>query len=100
VVALPHAALAAQNASCAKQASGFLGFPTWYKYLDFTEGSADCDIDYNFETDIAKVLLAVFEIILRIGSMVAVGFVIYGGFQYILSQGEPERLKGARTTII
>lgn len=32
--------------------------------------------------------------------MVAVGFIIFGGFQYMLSQGEPERTKGARSTIL
>ena len=44
--------------------------------------------------------MAGFEIILRIGSVVAIGFVIFGGFQYIISQGEPERIKNSRTTII
>ena len=32
--------------------------------------------------------------------MVAVAFVIYGGFKYVTSQGEPEAYKSAQQTII
>jgi hypothetical protein len=32
--------------------------------------------------------------------MVAVAFVIYGGFQYINSRGEPDRAASGRKTII
>lgn len=79
----------------------FLGLPTWYKYLDKAVDSAgDCSIQFELATDASKILLAVFEIILRIGGIVAVGFIIYGGFQYIISQGEPERTKGAKSTIL
>jgi hypothetical protein len=85
------------GASCQEPATSFFGLPTWYKYLSF---SGDCDIEFDMQQDIPKVALALFEIILRLGGLVAVGFVIYGGFQYILSQGEPDRLKGARGTII
>jgi len=96
-VAIPES-----GGDCAKKSDSFLGFPTWYKYLSLEEGStvAQCSIKFDFQSDIPKVLLAIFEIVLRIGGIVAVGFVIYGGFQYILSQGEPENLKNARGTII
>lgn len=97
---LATSSVAAANANCTKNSSTFLGFPTWYKYLDFEEGSEDCDITFDVKKDIGKVLLAVFEIILRVAGLVAVGFVIFGGFQYLISQGEPDRIKGARTTII
>lgn len=90
----------AQNVNCTGSSKTFLGFPTWYKYLDFQEGSEDCEIEFNFATDISKILLAVFEILLRVAGLVAIGFVLFGGFQYILSQGEPEQVKGAKSTII
>ncbi|MBA3758545.1 hypothetical protein H0X10_02845 [Candidatus Saccharibacteria bacterium] len=101
-VLLPAAAHAATRANCVESAGGFLSFPTWYKYLDpvFDDASKACNLNLAFPDDIGKVLLAVFEIILRVGSLVAIGYVIYGGIQYIISQGEPERIKNARTTII
>jgi hypothetical protein len=44
--------------------------------------------------------MAVSEILLRLASIIAVGFIIFGGFKYITSQGEPDRAKDARSTII
>lgn len=91
-------------AACNPGAGGdLLGLPTWYKYLDGNTSGAKCTpvIDFtNHPEDIGKILLAVFEIVLRIGSLAAIGFVIFGGVQYILSQGEPEQTKGARSTIV
>jgi hypothetical protein len=87
--------------SCKTQADNFLGFPTWYKYIiDPASSTTECILKFDPRTDIPKLLLAVFEIILRVGGLVAVGFIIYGGIQYLISQGEPEKTKGARTTII
>ena len=75
-----------------------LGFPTWHKYL--TKEGSDCIIKFDIQKDFPKILLAIFEIILRIGGLVAVGFIIYGGFRYMLSQGEPDGIKGAQATIV
>lgn len=94
---------------CGDENQSFLSFPTWYKYLDKAPGSGGrCDIavpkdaEGNTRIDqvIAPVLLAIFEIILRIGGIAAVGFIIFGGFQYLISQGEPDRTKGAKNTIL
>ena len=40
------------------------------------------------------------EILLRIAGLVAVVYVVMGGFKYMTSQGEPENLKQAQGTII
>jgi hypothetical protein len=104
--------------------NSFLGLPAWYKYLD---ANSSCDItgptkdrigddgqvvanDPNTSQDESKefdwvraagyVAIAIVEILLRVASLVAVGFVMYGGFRYITSQGEPENAKSARQTII
>lgn len=105
ILFFPATALAA-NKPC-KGDSGFLGLPTWYKYIIESEdpcvlkGQLDgTNQTQNLTQNIPKVLLAVFEIIMRIAGMVAVAMVIYGGTQYIISQGEPDKIKGARTTII
>ncbi len=103
LLATPVNVLAAKAAFCDTKGagiSGFLGFPTWYKYLNprFVEG--ECRLDVNFLSDLPKILLAVFEIILRVGGLLAVGIIIFGGIKYVISQGEPEKTKGARTTIV
>lgn len=103
-------------------ATSFLGLPAWYKYLQLdsecnvvgpTENVATGRTDdtstpqdesikqvFSWERAAGYIAIAIVEMLLRIASLVAVGFVIYGGFRYIASQGEPENAKSARQTII
>ncbi len=90
-------------AATCRSGGSFLGLPTWYKYLDgeIIEGRCSPIIDISgHPAQIGLILLAVVEITLRIAAMVAVGFIIVGGFRYITSQGEPENTNHARGTII
>ena len=90
-------------AAACSQGGSFLGFPTWYHYLDCetVAGKLTPKLDMNHPgATISLIVLAVIEILLRIAGIVAVGYVIYGGFQFILSQGEPDRATHARNTII
>lgn len=97
--------------------SNFLGLPAWYKYLDVgpevdsdgnvVAGGDKCAINgprengkFDWQKASGYVAVAVLEILLRIGALVAVGFVMYGGFRFITSQGDPEGAKNARNTII
>jgi hypothetical protein len=85
----------------------FLGLPPWFKYL---EGRAVTDEATGFETcvpmlqnglnDIWKVVAAVIELLLRVSSLVAIGFIVFGGVTYILSQGASDKTKQALQTII
>jgi hypothetical protein len=68
--------------------------------LDGEEFGGRCSPIISIPESIIPILMAIFEILLYIGGVVAVVFVIYGGIQYIISQGEPDRIRGARTTII
>lgn len=43
--------------------------------------------------------MAIIELLLRISGLIAVGFIIFGSIQYITSQGSPDSLKGAKSTI-
>lgn len=100
----PASVSAAKAENCGTSSGGLLGFPTWYKYLEPSwDATKGCTIKADIGGDpsvLGKILLAVFEIMLRVGGIVAVIFVLYGSIQYLISQGEPENLKNARTTII
>ena len=64
----------------------------------------DCSIkSFKFlgsSSDMPLILLAVVDDLLRIAGIVAVGFVIYGAFQFIASQGNPEGTAKAQSTVI
>ena len=95
-------------------------FPPWYKYLEVgtkncpvntgsttvvtdpcgIKGPADASGGLDWGQALPRIGLAIVEILLRIAGMVAVGFVIFGGFKYMTSQGEPENLKKAQSAII
>lgn len=102
--------------TCAKPT--FFMLVPWYQYLNLqTENiknpdgttSSVCQI-LNFNTDAAHVLgahspilligLAILDDLIRIAAFVAVGFVIYGGIQYVTSQGSPDATRKALQTII
>ncbi|MDB5186484.1 MAG: hypothetical protein JWL85_1007 [Candidatus Saccharibacteria bacterium] len=109
VVLLPQTSYAAVDARCDKSRS-FLSVPTWYKYLEvkYDAKTQGCDIfiprdtrgQIIFDKVTTPILLAIFEILLFIGSLLAIGYIIWGGFQYQLSQGEPDKAKNARLIII
>ena len=84
----------------------FLGFPTWYTYLDgktITDSVTkvqSCTPVINGLSDIWLIVAAVLEILLRLAAIAAVAFVVIGGVEYIMSQGEPDRTHKAQGTII
>jgi hypothetical protein len=85
-----------------KPGNNFLSFPTWYEYLNVAYDKANgCHIDsFDVPGDFVLVALAVANILLRVGGLVAFGFVIWGGIQYVTSQGEPDKTKRAQETIM
>jgi hypothetical protein len=79
----------------------FFGLVPWYHYLDLND---KCEV-VNFQvlgakSDLLLVLLAVVDNLLRIAGIVAVVFIIYGGIQYITSQGESDKASKAQNTIV
>lgn len=85
----------------------FLGFPYWYEYLPGerdTFGKCIPTFDWSSPGGSPAILwgiaLAISEILLRVVAIVAVGYIIYGGFQYMTSAGEPDRTKSAKDTIL
>lgn len=81
-------------------AKGLTLLPTWYKYLESKVEDGRCVPQIVQLSDFGLILLAVVDMLLRIGALVAVGYIIWGGIQYIMSQGESDRVKNSRETII
>lgn len=79
----------------------FLGFPTWYKYLPGTIGpDGICSPQLTSLSAVWLIVAACIEILLRIAALAAVGFIVYAGFQYLTSQGDPNKAAQARQGII
>jgi hypothetical protein len=84
-------------------APNFFQFPTWYRYLEVVhdEVTDKCEIPVDFGiSDFPLIGLALVDIALRVAALAAVGYVIYGGVQFVTAQGETDRTKKARQTII
>lgn len=95
--------------ACTPKSGGFLGFPTWYKYLEGVEvlnrtgngnASSDCVVRISHINDFWLVAAALIEILLRVGAIIAIIMVIVGGVQYITSEGKPDKTASALKTII
>lgn len=83
------------NGKCAS--NPFFGFPHWAKGLHFDD---QCNIvDFSLG-DVWIVVANIVVILMRVASLLAILFVIYGGITYITSRGEPERIKMATSIII
>lgn len=100
-ILIPATAQAASRAQC--EGNSAIPFvPKWYKYIPhrWDAETQSCIVNASFPGSIPAILLAVFEIILVVAGVLAVIFVVYGGFQYLITTGEPEKAKNARNTII
>lgn len=84
----------------------FFGLPTWYKYLVASgrmapDAGGGCSLVAGAgPADFALVGLAILDIALRLAGLIAVAYVIWGGIQFVTSQGESDRTARARGTII
>ncbi len=86
--------------------NSFLGLPTWYKYLELdsqcrVKGPVKAGTDsLDMTKVVTRVSLAIIDILMRVGGMVAFGFIVYSGFRFVMSQGNPDQEKAARETAI
>lgn len=95
------------NGRCrTEQQRRFLGLPKWYSYLNYRHSDVTnrCEIDAPSQVFLSGyywlIGLAILDILLSLAGLISVGFLIYGGFKYLTSQGEPNELVAARRTII
>lgn len=90
----PHVSAAA----CTDQ-SNILTFPTWYRGVYVNNGTECTLFPANDINGVWVVVTNVVEILIQAVGYVAVGFIIYGGFRYVTSQGESSAISEAKTTI-
>lgn len=81
-----------------------LTFPSWYKGLECTKEKRPDGKDYEQPeitklNDIWVIALNVVESLVSAAAYVAVGYIIWGGFKYMKSRGDPGQLVEAKNTI-
>ena len=80
----------------------FFGLKPWYAYLPT---DANCNVtsfnvlNSNGSSSFQLIALAIVDDMLRIGGLVAIGFIIYGGVLYLTSQGSADQTQKAQNTI-
>jgi hypothetical protein len=95
-VALPQTSYAA---ACNDR---LLTFPAWYKGLQ----TDNCDIKSpgsskeSLSKFIWTIVLNVIEIMLQAVGYLSIGYIIAGGYKYIISAGSPDGMVKARKTIV
>lgn len=52
------------------------------------------------ETDVGRLIFNILQAILSIIGLIAVVFVVYGGFKYMTANGDEEQIKAAKKTIV
>lgn len=104
----PLLSVASASASLAKQACGdahFLTIPAWYNGLTAQDNGGNCTIKYpgagqdSISAFVWHIVLNIIAIILNLAGYLAAGYIIYGGFKYILATGAPDAVTKAKTTI-
>lgn len=86
-------------------ADTFMGFRPWYYGLT----DSDCNIitpsesggtGISIETFIWTIVLNIVSILSGIVGYLAIGFLIYGGYLYIMARGDASRISKGKNTII
>jgi small-conductance mechanosensitive channel len=79
----------------------FLGFPTWYKYLEgrVETNPPGCAVVLSGLGDIWLILLAIIEMLIRLAAIAAVVYIVYSGIRLINARGNPEKITSARIAI-
>lgn len=94
------------SAACQLQTKGFSAsraiFTPWYKYLNGDNSSGACRPDFKSDqigSTVIKIGSAVLELALNVSALIAATFFIWGAIQYVTSQGDPNGLTTAKSTI-
>lgn len=81
----------------------FLTMPAWYRGVA-KEANGSCQVQVEaaggLKQFIWTIAFNIVEIMLNIVAYVAVGFIIYGGFKYMISAGNESGISNAKKTIM
>ena len=69
-------------------------------FSHFAEVISESDIGYTGLTDSSKLMNSILSTVYFWAGIVAVGFIIYGGYLYVLSSGEPGKVRKAKDTLL
>ncbi len=80
-------------------------FPTWYRGLYENSGDecniqSPADVPGGLSNFIWKIVMNIIGMALVAVGYISVGFIIYGGFIYLTGGGSPDKIAGARKTIL
>jgi hypothetical protein len=74
--------------------------PTWYSYVPGEVLNDECVVASNLGGKLpVLILMGVFDILLFIGGFIAVIMIMFAGYKFLASTGEPQKIAGARTTL-
>lgn len=73
-----------------------LTFPTWHNGLT----NRDCEVEFDELNDLWRIALNIVEILIQLAGYAAVVLIVWGGIKFVLSQGSPDKISDARTTIM
>lgn len=95
---------------CSKEDS-FFGLPAWYrglvdkgtcqiKKINQKNGSTyKTDSEVSLQVFIWSIIGNIADMIMRLIGVISAGFIIYGGYQYMLSVGDSSKMAKAKVTI-
>jgi hypothetical protein len=94
----PQAAFAAStNTATGCVGGSILTFPCWYRGIPLDAQNVP---QVTKITDIWKIVLNVIEMFMQLIGYFAAGYILWGGFKYMKSQGNPQNIASAKTTIL
>ena len=89
----------ANAATCgASSDADFLGLPPWHRGLTCKDDAVDLTAKPIGQT-VVIIALNIVDMALRLLSLVAVGFIVFGGFQYMIARGEPGGVAKGKATV-
>ena len=84
----------------------FFGMPAWYRGLTKSDCSIknisnkDTGTDYvTLQSFIWTIVLNVADGLFRIAGIISTGFIVWAGFQYMISQGNSAKVAAAKNTL-
>jgi len=81
--------------------ANFLNFPTWWEFLpSMPDANNICAPAVTGLNDVWLIVAAVTDILLRIAAIAAVSMIVYGGFQFVTSNGNSDQANKAKTTVL